>query len=41
MELRHQAVGPWSVNTYVLICPTTGDSVLCDPGAEPDHRRAA
>jgi glyoxylase-like metal-dependent hydrolase (beta-lactamase superfamily II) len=36
MELRHQAVGPWSVNTYVLICPTTGDSVLCDPGADPD-----
>lgn len=35
MELRHCVVGPWSVNAYALVCPTTGQSVLIDPGAEP------
>jgi glyoxylase-like metal-dependent hydrolase (beta-lactamase superfamily II) len=29
-------VGPWPVNTYALICPITGESVLIDPGADPD-----
>ncbi len=36
MELRMRAVGPWPMNSYVLICPTTRQSVLIDPGAEPD-----
>lgn len=36
MELRTRSVGPWPMNTYVLICPTTGESVLIDPGAEPE-----
>lgn len=36
MELRVRAVGPWPMNTYVLVCPTTGASVLIDPGADPD-----
>jgi hydroxyacylglutathione hydrolase len=36
MELRQRAVGPWPMNTYALVCPETGASVLIDPGAEPD-----
>jgi hydroxyacylglutathione hydrolase len=35
LELRTRAVGPWPMNTYVLVCPDTGHSVLIDPGAEP------
>ncbi len=34
--LKTKAVGPWPMNTYVLICPDTNKSVLIDPGAEPD-----
>jgi len=36
LELRHRQVGPWPMNTYALICPHTGESVLFDPGADPD-----
>ena len=36
MELRTRPVGPWPMNTYVLVCPTTHKSVLIDPGAEPE-----
>lgn len=36
IELRTRAVGPWPVHTYVLVCPATQQSVLIDPGAEPD-----
>ena len=36
MELRLRAVGPWSMNAYVLVCPETRHSVLIDPGAEPE-----
>ena len=36
IELRTCQVGPWSMNTYALICPTTKQSVLFDPGADPD-----
>jgi hydroxyacylglutathione hydrolase len=36
MELRVQAVGSWAVNACVLICPATRQSVLVDPGAEPE-----
>lgn len=35
-ELRIRQVGPWGLNIYVLVCPTTRQSVLFDPGAEPD-----
>lgn len=35
LELRHRSVGPWPMNTYALICPTSGQSVLFDPGADP------
>jgi glyoxylase-like metal-dependent hydrolase (beta-lactamase superfamily II) len=36
MILRVRPVGPWQVNAYVLACPETGESVLVDPGAEPE-----
>lgn len=36
LELRIRHVGPWGLNSYVLVCPTTRQSVLFDPGAEPD-----
>jgi len=36
MELRTRSVGPWPMNTYVLVCPDSGRSVLIDPGAEPE-----
>ena len=34
--LKSTQVGPWPMNTYVLICPDTGQSVLIDPGADPE-----
>ncbi len=34
--LKSASVGPWPMNTYALICPETNQSVLIDPGAEPD-----
>ena len=36
LELRHRHVGPWQMNTYALVCPTTNQSVLFDPGADPE-----
>lgn len=36
LELRTREVGPWPMNTFVLVCPTSGESVLVDPGAEPE-----
>ncbi len=36
LELRTREVGPWPMNTFVLVCPTTNESVLIDPGAEPE-----
>ena len=36
MIVRKEAVGPWPMNSYALICPTTKKSVLIDPGAEPE-----
>ncbi|MCX6044864.1 MAG: MBL fold metallo-hydrolase [Chloroflexi bacterium] len=36
LELRERQVGPWPMNTYALICPHTNESVLFDPGADPD-----
>ena len=36
IELRQRQVGPWPMNTYALICPATRQSVLFDPGADPD-----
>lgn len=39
-ELVTRQVGPWSMNTYGLICPETNQSVLIDPGDEPEILRA-
>jgi len=36
MELITRQVGPWGMNTYALICPNTNQSVLFDPGDDPD-----
>jgi hydroxyacylglutathione hydrolase len=36
LELVTRPVGPWPVNAYVLVCPTTRRSVLVDPGADPE-----
>lgn len=36
LELKTGAVGPWPMNAYVLVCPATRQSLLIDPGAEPE-----
>lgn len=36
LELRTRTVGRWPMNSYALVCPVTRESVLIDPGAEPD-----
>ena len=36
IQLRTTQVGPWGMNTYALVCEATGESVLFDPGADPD-----
>ncbi len=36
LELRTRQVGPWGMNAYALVCPSTRSSVLIDPGADPD-----
>lgn len=35
VQLIERQVGPWKMNTYALVCPVTGQSVLIDPGADP------
>lgn len=35
LKLSMKEVGPWPMNTYALACPTTNESVLIDPGADP------
>lgn len=34
--LKTRQVGPWGMNTYALIDPDSQQSVLIDPGADPD-----
>lgn len=36
LQLRKRQVGPWGLNAYALVCPTTAQSLLVDPGADPD-----
>jgi hydroxyacylglutathione hydrolase len=36
VEVRARSVGPWPMNTYVLVDTASGSSALVDPGAEPD-----
>jgi hypothetical protein len=35
--LRQRVVGPWQANTYALVCPSSLESALIDPGAESDQ----
>jgi hydroxyacylglutathione hydrolase len=36
LELRCRSIGPWPMNAYALVCPVTSQSILMDPGAEPE-----
>ncbi len=36
LQLKSRQVGPWSMNSYALICPRSSQSVLIDPGADPE-----
>lgn len=36
LEVRTREVGPWPMNTYAVVCPHTQQSVLIDPGADPE-----
>lgn len=36
IDLISRSVGAWAMNAYVLVCTETHQSVLIDPGAEPD-----
>lgn len=40
LELRTTQVGPWGMNTYALVDPTTNQSILFDPGADSDKLTA-
>ena len=40
IELRMQAVGPWPMNSYVVVNTNTRQSILIDPGADPNTLRA-
>ena len=35
-KLIQKTVGPWPMNTYVVICEETLSSAIIDPGAEAD-----
>jgi hydroxyacylglutathione hydrolase len=35
-ELLSREVGPWPMNTYMVIDPETGVGVVIDPGADPE-----
>lgn len=36
LDLRQRTVGPWPMNAYALVCPETNESILIDPGADPE-----
>ena len=36
ITLRHASVGPWPMNTYVVIDDATQTAAVIDPGADPD-----
>ncbi|MGH2543358.1 MAG: MBL fold metallo-hydrolase [Ardenticatenaceae bacterium] len=37
LDLRTRQVGPWTMNSYAFVCPETKESVLIDPGADPER----
>ena len=36
IKLKSEEVGPWPMNTYLITCPTTQESAIVDPGADPE-----
>ena len=34
INLLHKSVGPWPMNTYLIVCAETGRSAIVDPGAD-------
>ncbi len=36
MELLTKAVGPWPMNTYLIVCEATGAAAIVDPGADAE-----
>lgn len=36
IDLQTRQVGPWGMNSYALICTETNESVLIDPGGDPE-----
>jgi hydroxyacylglutathione hydrolase len=36
VKLLHKEVGPWPMNTYLIVCQQTGHSAIVDPGADAD-----
>lgn len=41
INLRKVVVGPWPMNSYVLIDPESDTSIIVDPGSDPDAILAA
>jgi hydroxyacylglutathione hydrolase len=37
LELYKIEVGPWPMNSYVVVCPETGISAIIDPGADEER----
>ncbi len=37
LVLDMRTVGEWGLNAYGLVCPATRESILVDPGAEPER----
>jgi glyoxylase-like metal-dependent hydrolase (beta-lactamase superfamily II) len=36
LRIRSCPVGPWPMNAYAFVCPSTHASVLVDPGCDPE-----
>lgn len=36
LDLRKKELGPWPMNSYLIVDTATGKSALVDPGADPD-----
>ena len=36
IHLISKSVGPWPMNTYLISCSIKNDSIIVDPGSEPD-----
>jgi glyoxylase-like metal-dependent hydrolase (beta-lactamase superfamily II) len=36
IKMLTREVGPWPMNTYLVVCEETNKSVIIDPGADPE-----